>query len=117
MLYDQALPDQRQRATALYELVGVLQRCRAFSPDTREALTSAATTACLRLLTRREQCRALCAAAYLWWQQQQPADAAALPGAYPPVRDGAKVSRQRWGSAAWECCGGPTVTGDGGDHS
>ncbi|GIL81964.1 hypothetical protein Vretimale_1517 [Volvox reticuliferus] len=72
-LYDEALPDQRTRATALYDIIGYLQRCRVFGPEARDSLTSAVTSACMRLLSRREQCRALCAAAFLWWQP--------LPGA------------------------------------
>ncbi|EFJ43527.1 subunit of Retromer complex [Volvox carteri f. nagariensis] len=67
-LYDEALADQRTRAAALYDIIGYLQRCRAFGPEHRDSLTSAVTAGCMRLLSRREQCRALCAAAFLWWQ-------------------------------------------------
>ncbi|GLI69968.1 hypothetical protein VaNZ11_014715 [Volvox africanus] len=68
ILYDEALSDQRTRAAALYDIIGYLQRCRVFGPESRDSLTSAVTSACMRLLSRREQCRALCAAAFLWWQ-------------------------------------------------
>ncbi|KAG2449014.1 hypothetical protein HYH02_005768 [Chlamydomonas schloesseri] len=93
-LYDEALPDQRTRATGLFDIIGGLQRCRVFGPEHRDALTSAATAACMRLVARREQCRALCAAAWLWWQSEADKAAAAEggdKGLQPPVRDGAKV--------------------------
>eukprot|EP00198_Chlamydomonas_reinhardtii_P000706 XP_001690041.1 subunit of retromer complex [Chlamydomonas reinhardtii] len=67
-LYDEALPDQRSRATGLFDIIGGLQRCRVFGSEHRDALTAAATAGCMRLVARREQCRALCAAAWLWWQ-------------------------------------------------
>ncbi|KAG2444706.1 hypothetical protein HXX76_001450 [Chlamydomonas incerta] len=94
-LYDEALPDQRSRATGLFDIIGSLQRCRVFGPEHRDALTSAATAGCMRLVARREQCRALCAAAWLWWQAEADKAAAAEgagdAGLQPPVRDGAKV--------------------------
>lgn len=79
LLYDEALPDQRTRATALYDIIGYLQRCRAFGPEPRNSLSSAITSACLRLLSRTEQCRALCAAACLWWQPLKQTQLAAPP--------------------------------------
>ncbi|GFR39847.1 hypothetical protein Agub_g344, partial [Astrephomene gubernaculifera] len=67
-LYDEALPEQRQRAAALYDILGSLQRCHVFGAGRRASLAAAATSACMRLVAAREQCRALCAAAHLWWQ-------------------------------------------------
>ncbi|PNW88440.1 hypothetical protein CHLRE_01g029650v5 [Chlamydomonas reinhardtii] len=93
-LYDEALPDQRSRATGLFDIIGGLQRCRVFGSEHRDALTAAATAGCMRLVARREQCRALCAAAWLWWQVEADKAAAGAggdKGLQPPVRDGAKV--------------------------
>lgn len=83
------MTDQRQRVTALCDIIGTLQQCYVFGPEHRDSLGQAATTACMKLLSRRDQARGLGLAANLWWQAERPAGQQLQ--LQPAVRDGAKV--------------------------
>ncbi|KAG1664616.1 hypothetical protein FOA52_004491 [Chlamydomonas sp. UWO 241] len=84
-LYEESVPDQRHRTTALYSIIGSLQRCSVFGADNRAVLVTNASGYAARLLKRGDQCRAACACAHLSWQAEGGG------GAQVPVRDAAKV--------------------------
>ncbi|KAG2501801.1 hypothetical protein HYH03_000301 [Edaphochlamys debaryana] len=87
------LPDQRTRATALYDIIGGLQRCRVFGPEQRGPLAGSAASAALGLVAPREQARALAAAAWVWWQAEAEKGEGGRgeEGLQPPVRDAKQV--------------------------
>lgn len=91
VLYEEAMADQRQRLTALYDMVGTLCQSYVYGQEHRDSLGLATTTACVKLLSRGDQARGLCKAALLWWQAERPEGAAGPASLLPAVRDGAKV--------------------------
>jgi hypothetical protein len=91
VLYEEGMSDQRQRLTALYDMVGTLCQSYVYGQEHRDSLGQATTTACMKLLARGDQARGLCKAASLWWQAQRPEGVAGPASLQPAVRDGAKV--------------------------
>lgn len=71
-LYEESLPDQRLRTTALQAIVGTLGHCYVFGPDNRDALCGAVSGYSAKLLKRPDQCRAVAAASHLSWQDDPP---------------------------------------------
>ena len=79
VLYEEAIPDSKAEVTALQSIVGVLHRCRVFTPESRDTLVHKATGYSAKLLKKPDQCRAVCACSHLFWQEAAP-EVSRVPG-------------------------------------
>ena len=66
-VYEDEISDSQAQKTALSIIVGTLQRCVAFTPESRDSLVHKATGYSARLLKKPDQCAAVAACSHLFW--------------------------------------------------
>lgn len=71
VLYEEEISDSREQVTALYLIIGTLQRMHVFGVENRDTLTHKATGYSAKLLKKPDQCRAVCACSHLFWANDQ----------------------------------------------
>ncbi|GAV56721.1 Vps35 domain-containing protein [Cephalotus follicularis] len=67
ILYEEEVADSKAQVTALYLIIGSLQRMNVFGVENRDTLTHKATGYSAKLLKKPDQCRAVYACAHLFW--------------------------------------------------
>ncbi|KAL6959910.1 Vacuolar protein sorting-associated protein 35A [Sarracenia purpurea var. burkii] len=67
ILYEEEISDSRAQVTALYLIIGTLQRMHIFGVENRDTLTHKATGYSAKLLKKPDQCRAVYACSHLFW--------------------------------------------------
>ncbi|XAR73750.1 hypothetical protein NMG60_11007822 [Bertholletia excelsa] len=67
ILYEEEISDSREQVTAIYLMIGTLQRMRVFGIENRETLTHKATGYSAKLLKKPDQCRAVYTCSHLFW--------------------------------------------------
>ncbi|XP_021727605.1 vacuolar protein sorting-associated protein 35A-like [Chenopodium quinoa] len=80
ILYEEEISGSREQVTALYLIIGTLQRMHIFGVENRDTLTHKATGYSAKLLKKPDQCRAVYACSHLFWADDQDG-----------VRDGERV--------------------------
>ncbi|XP_021759497.1 vacuolar protein sorting-associated protein 35B-like [Chenopodium quinoa] len=80
ILYEEEISGSREQVTALYLIIGTLQRMHVFGVENRDTLTHKATGYSAKLLKKPDQCRAVYACSHLFWADDQDG-----------VRDGERV--------------------------
>ncbi|XP_010679886.2 vacuolar protein sorting-associated protein 35A [Beta vulgaris subsp. vulgaris] len=80
ILYEEEISGSREQVTALYLIIGTLQRMHVFGVENRDTLTHKATGYSAKLLKKPDQCRAVYACSHLFWANDQDG-----------VRDGERV--------------------------
>ncbi|CAO2831346.1 unnamed protein product [Amaranthus hypochondriacus] len=71
ILYEEEISDSREQVTALYLIIGTLQRMHVFGVENRDTLTHKATGYSAKLLKKPDQCRAVYACSHLFWADDQ----------------------------------------------
>ena len=66
-IYEDEISDSQAQKTALSIIVGTLQRCVAFTAESRDSLVHKATGYSARLLKKPDQCVAVAACSHLFW--------------------------------------------------
>ncbi|GJQ15850.1 hypothetical protein GpartN1_g7641.t1 [Galdieria partita] len=67
LLYEQEIADSRIQFSTLLLIIGTLRTVNRLEPDNYDTLSSKAVKHAAKLLTRADQCLALCACAQLFW--------------------------------------------------
>jgi vacuolar protein sorting-associated protein 35 len=91
LLYEDGIPGSAAQRSALGAVTGALVAARRLGPDSRAALAGKVASYASTLLRKADQCRALCACAYLHWQPEDgggDGGGGAAAAALPPRRDG-----------------------------
>ncbi|KVI02906.1 Armadillo-type fold [Cynara cardunculus var. scolymus] len=70
-LYLECAEDSKAQVTALYLIIGTLQRMHTFGVENRDTLTHKATGYSAKLLKKPDQCRAVYACSHLFWVEDQ----------------------------------------------
>ena len=81
-IYEEEISESQAQKTALSIIVGTLQRCVAFTPESRDSLVHKATGYSARLLKKPDQCVAVAACSHLFWGPE---------GVHSTVRDADSV--------------------------
>ena len=68
-LFEEAIGQSSEKSSALQAIVGTLQRCHVFGEENRASLNQALLGYCSQLLTKDEQCRAICLYSHIFWQE------------------------------------------------
>lgn len=71
ILYEEEISDSKAQVTALYLIIGTLQRMHTFGVENRDTLTHKATGYSAKLLKKPDQCRAVYACSHLFWVEDQ----------------------------------------------
>ncbi|CAH1413679.1 unnamed protein product [Lactuca virosa] len=71
ILYEEEISDSKAQVTALYLIIGTLQRMHTFGVENRDTLTHKATGYSAKLLKKPDQCRAVYACSHLFWVDDQ----------------------------------------------
>ncbi|KAK1423554.1 hypothetical protein QVD17_18858 [Tagetes erecta] len=71
ILYEEEISDSKAQVTALYLIIGTLQRMHTFGVENRDTLTHKATGYSAKLLKKPDQCRAVYACSHLFWAEDQ----------------------------------------------
>ncbi|PWA86560.1 VPS35-A-like protein [Artemisia annua] len=71
ILYEEEISDSKAQVTALYLIIGTLQRMHIFGVENRDTLTHKATGYSAKLLKKPDQCRAVYACSHLFWVDDQ----------------------------------------------
>ena len=66
-IYEDEISDSQAQKLSLSIIVGTLQRCVAFTPESRDSLVHKATGYSARLLKKPDQCVAVAACSHLFW--------------------------------------------------
>lgn len=72
ILFEESLGNSTEKGSALQAIIGTLHRCHVFGDENRAALNQALLGYCSQLLTKDEQCKAICLYSRLFWQQELP---------------------------------------------
>eukprot|EP00252_Welwitschia_mirabilis_P021056 TRINITY_DN5290_c0_g1_i1.p1 TRINITY_DN5290_c0_g1~~TRINITY_DN5290_c0_g1_i1.p1 ORF type:complete len:617 (+),score=128.82 TRINITY_DN5290_c0_g1_i1:59-1909(+) len=73
-LYEEEIADSKAQVTAIYLIIGTLQRMTVFTVENmenRDTLTHKATGYSARLLKKQDQCRAVYACSHLFWVEEE----------------------------------------------
>ncbi|GKB03921.1 vacuolar protein sorting-associated protein 35A-like protein [Tanacetum coccineum] len=71
ILYEEEISDSKAQVTAIYLIIGTLQRMHIFGVENRDTLTHKATGYSAKLLKKPDQCRAVYACSHLFWVDDQ----------------------------------------------
>eukprot|EP00850_Spirogloea_muscicola_P002909 SM000011S19087 [mRNA] locus=s11:783175:828718:+ [translate_table: standard] len=71
VLYEEDISDSKAQITAIYLIIGTLQRTLVFGPENRDTLTHKATGYSAKLLKRPDQCRAVYTCSHLFWNDDE----------------------------------------------
>lgn len=71
ILYEEEVADSKAQVTAIYLVIGTLQRMNVFGVENRDTLTHKATGYSAKLLKKPDQCRAVYACSHLFWVDDQ----------------------------------------------
>lgn len=71
-LFEEAIGQSAEKESAIQAIIGTLHRCHVFGNESRASLNQAILGYCSQLLTKDEQCRAICLYSRIFWQKENP---------------------------------------------